>query len=788
MTPTVVHLVVGPDQHGVVRHGRLIAEVGGDRLVRADHPADVEPAALAGADVVHVSFTDRLFAENCEASAAAFRSVADTINRVGAALSVTLHDLPVAGTPLGDRRCETYRRVVAGARGVVVNSLPELRLLDALGDTARSRRVIPLPLPTPSVEVPTTPPPWQQVSVAVLGFLFPDRGYEHTIDELPPGVDLFALGRPSLGHEDLPAALDERARSTGHRVNCTGFIADDDLAAVLFGAAVPVAPNRRVLASGSIASWLAHRRRPLVPDSEYTRGLARRWPDTLTLYDPDLPGDLRAAIRRAIRDPASTWLAAGVVAGPNLADVLTDYRAHFAGSAAERATEVGPDRWLLPGNRWDLLDGRRPSRPPTVSVVVPYFDGQSDLDLVLGSLAQQRYPRELLQVVVADDGSPIPPDVSAAGHLDVVVVRQPDEGFRAAAARNLGAHAADGAVLLFVDGDTVPEPDYVSRMSRLPALSPDVLTVGRRRHADLHGWTPDRLVRWLTDTAGESADDVDGPTELDEPTWLADGYRQSNGLLYADSRSYRYVISAVLGLHRELFHELGGFSPAFTGYGGEDWELANRVWTAGGVLAHVPDAIAWHHGPDWAGREGSEPGAKNHETLALARLLPDPVSRGAGQWLPYPSIVITMPGTDPAGVLATARTAFAAGADCGLWLTGTAAAETARLLADPRIAAGPPDPEVLSRAQILVSLDGPARLGDLSRLAAQASTTGRLRAPAATITALRSVRRVDRWAAALGEPRDLWCAGLFGGRDVVEPTPMHEVDLAHELKYARGPS
>ena len=104
--------------------------------------------------------------------------------------------------------------------------------------------------------------------------------------------------------------------------------------------------------------------------------------------------------------------------------------------------------------------------------MVPYFEAQHQLDLVLAGLAAQTHPASRLEVVVADDGSSTPPDLGAAGPLTAQLVRQPDRGFRAAAARNLGASAASGDVLVFLDGDTVPEPAYLERLARLPGWPP----------------------------------------------------------------------------------------------------------------------------------------------------------------------------------------------------------------------------------------------------------------------------------------------------------------------------
>src|SRR3954447_2278357 len=92
----------------------------------------------------------------------------------------------------------------------------------------------------------------------------------------------------------------------------------------------------------------------------------------------------------------------------------------------------------------------REAMPPDVSVVIPYFDDQSRLNLLLAALNQQLGGVHF-EVVIADDGSPAPPAVPAGLEFDCTVVSQPDHGFRAAAARNLGAAAAVGESLLFLD-------------------------------------------------------------------------------------------------------------------------------------------------------------------------------------------------------------------------------------------------------------------------------------------------------------------------------------------------
>ncbi|MBA3250198.1 MAG: glycosyltransferase [Geodermatophilaceae bacterium] len=365
-------------------------------------------------------------------------------------------------------------------------------------------------------------------------------------------------------------------------------------------------------------------------------------------------------------------------------------------------------RYVVPGNRTDLMAGRWPGEPPSVSVVVPYYADQARLDLVLAGLSQQTHPPERTEVVVADDGSPQPPDLAAlAPAIRRAVVRQDDLGFRAGAARNLGARAARGDVLCFLDGDTVPTPDYLRQLTRLPALLPDALVTGHRRHADLTEWRPERLVRWLTGDSG-------GPPELPAPQWLADLHRRTDNLARLERRSYEGVISAVLAVAAALFAEVGGFDESFTSYGGEDWEFGFRALNAGAVLAHEPAAVAWHDGPDWGARALDPVVAaaeKAREDAALARLIPGLAADGP------PDVVVVEPGAaEPVGVR-SARVRVTVHAD-DRW----------------------PDPATV---QALAERVGPGQLG-------RARVDGPGWSAEAVSTAARA--RADRWGADLSSP------------------------------------
>jgi GT2 family glycosyltransferase len=393
--------------------------------------------------------------------------------------------------------------------------------------------------------------------------------------------------------------------------------------------------------------------------------------------------------------------------------------------------------WVV-GNTWDTLDGVVPDPLPRVSVIVAHFEQPAELARTLHALAAQDYPTELVEVIVADDGSPgevrTPPGVG--------LVRQDDRGFRLSAVRNLGVRASTGDVLCFLDADTAPEPGYLRALTRLPALLAEAVTVGRRRHADFAGLPPDAPLPAAT--AGR---------ELTEPAWLRDAYAHSRNLRDADDRSYRFVIGAVLACSRRLYDEVGGFDESFTAYGGEDWEYAHRAWQAGAVFAHVPDAVAWHDGPEWSARDGSDTARANAQSLRLARDIPVRGSAPRGLLPTAPDIAVHLSASPSAAALfLTVDSVLAAFPQARVVLGD----DVDPPLADPRVISGDvPDARVVLHLERAVVITDPAWIINLvDRLAAGEVGTVHLTDPAGSplgvLRSRRATRRAQRWGTEAG--------------------------------------
>lgn len=95
---------------------------------------------------------------------------------------------------------------------------------------------------------------------------------------------------------------------------------------------------------------------------------------------------------------------------------------------------------------------------PRVTVIIPVRDDPR-LVRCLEAVAGQTYPADLVEVLVADNGSTIAITELCAHWPRVEVVREPSGG--SYAARNAAVLASSGAVLAFTDADCLPEATWL---------------------------------------------------------------------------------------------------------------------------------------------------------------------------------------------------------------------------------------------------------------------------------------------------------------------------------------
>jgi glycosyltransferase involved in cell wall biosynthesis len=228
--------------------------------------------------------------------------------------------------------------------------------------------------------------------------------------------------------------------------------------------------------------------------------------------------------------------------------------------------------------------GAAPAAPMLVSVVTTTYNRPDALRAVLEALAAQDDPR--FEVVIADDGSRedtramlagfAAGAAPAAGLERLVHAWHPDEGFRAAAARNMAVAASRGEYLVFLDGDCVPRPDFVSRHRALAERG--FMVTGSR-------------VLMSPELTGEVlAGRLPGPLASRPLTWwIAQRLRRRANkalplLRFGDSPLRRYrtvawrrVKSCNLAIWRDDYAAVDGFDESFVGWGHEDADLVLRL-------------------------------------------------------------------------------------------------------------------------------------------------------------------------------------------------------------------
>ena len=210
-----------------------------------------------------------------------------------------------------------------------------------------------------------------------------------------------------------------------------------------------------------------------------------------------------------------------------------------------------------------------------ISVIVTTYNRPDALEAVLAGLADQREPPA--EVIVADDGSG--PEtarrVAAAARRAAFALHhvwQPDEGFRAAAARNAAVRRSRGDYFVFLDGDCIPARRFVADHRRLAEagcfFQGSRVLVSRRRTP---GFDARRTRRPLALLADLAAGHLGNPQHLLRlPAWPAGRSRRLAG-----------IRSCNFGVARDDLYAVNGFDEAYVGWGREDSDLAVRLMRYG---------------------------------------------------------------------------------------------------------------------------------------------------------------------------------------------------------------
>ena len=225
------------------------------------------------------------------------------------------------------------------------------------------------------------------------------------------------------------------------------------------------------------------------------------------------------------------------------------------------------------------MAGRSSAQVPSsrVSVVIPNLNGQAWLGACLHSLSAQR--RQPMEIILVDNGS-------TDDSLDIVLDLAPDAniirfdhntGF--AHAVNKGAAAAQGDFLLFLNTDTVVEPDCIAILeTTLASAASDVASV-----------MPLMVMLERPDHVDDAGDVL---------SWYGHAQKRGHGepaVRYGEESEVFSPCGGAVLYRADVFRELGGFDEDFFAYL-EDVDLGLRARLAGYRHLLQPTARVQHKG------------------------------------------------------------------------------------------------------------------------------------------------------------------------------------------------
>lgn len=206
------------------------------------------------------------------------------------------------------------------------------------------------------------------------------------------------------------------------------------------------------------------------------------------------------------------------------------------------------------------------------SVVIPTYQRREVVLASVCALAEQRFS-DRFEVIVVVDGS-VDGSVEALQKIDtpfpLTVINQPNQG--AAAARNKGAAAAKGEIVLFLDDDMEAHPQMLAEHDRSHQEGADVVL----GHLPLHPESPSNFL-----SAGVGAWAERRLQRLSE---------SGASLTLSD------LLTGQISIARERFYQITGFDTDFTvsgSFGNEDTDFGYRLLQQDYKIVFNPNAISW---------------------------------------------------------------------------------------------------------------------------------------------------------------------------------------------------
>jgi glycosyltransferase involved in cell wall biosynthesis len=233
-----------------------------------------------------------------------------------------------------------------------------------------------------------------------------------------------------------------------------------------------------------------------------------------------------------------------------------------------------------------------------ISVIISTYNWPQALQACLDSLLAQN--DQFFEIIVADDGSgdqtaELVGRIINSSTIKIRRIHHEDRGFRAGTIRNKAVAVSQGDYLLFMDGDCVAFPNFISRHRQ---LSENGYFVPGNRILLSQNFTSQILEQKTALHCKPFSFFVQQRIFGNINRLLPLVYVPLNFLRYRLSQHWQKAMTCNLGIWKQDFLSINGFDEQFEGWGFEDSDLVVRLIHQGvkrkeGRFA-VPVLHLWH--------------------------------------------------------------------------------------------------------------------------------------------------------------------------------------------------
>ncbi|WP_288385841.1 glycosyltransferase [uncultured Acinetobacter sp.] len=240
-----------------------------------------------------------------------------------------------------------------------------------------------------------------------------------------------------------------------------------------------------------------------------------------------------------------------------------------------------------------------------VSIVIPVYNRSIELDFVLAGLTHQTYPLNLIEVIIADDGSQ--EDLSLVynkykKYFKIIYCKQEDLGYRLAEARNLGISNASYDDIIILDSDAIPSPCLVEEYMKIFHVNRNVAIMGLRHYVSVANVKVKdfiknpKLVYNLGSVKSENTSNTRVNSKGESIDWR-EAILDDTDNLKKEALPYRFLVGANCGFTKEVFNKVNGYCEEFNAWGFEDQEFGYRLYNAGVYFYPLRNAYVYHQEP-----------------------------------------------------------------------------------------------------------------------------------------------------------------------------------------------